>query len=189
MLARKWSLLSCSEACSPSRMCPELVEARIDATAGLQMSQPFPLPKRSINAEKVLIEVAATISNSSALDWLKCSPSALDCATPSASNNCLSSATHDPQEVPACVQPFKAGTSLQPPAMASARSHFVTLLHEQICAPAGSAPTPNPPLPPSDPAGSISAIRSPVNASPTIGRRTPYADASRTRMPPSNVLA
>src|SRR5690349_19473977 len=110
MLARKWSLLSCSEACSPSRMCSELVEARIDATTGLHMSQPFPLPKHSISAEKVLIDVAETISNSSALDWLKCSHSAFDCSTPSASNNCLSSGTHDPQDVPACVQLFRAGT-------------------------------------------------------------------------------
>src|SRR4029453_14485410 len=99
MLARKWSLESCSEACSPSRMCSELVEARIDATTGLHMSQPFPVPKRSISPENVLISVADTISYSSALDWLKCSQSALDCSTPSATSNCLSSGTHDPQEV------------------------------------------------------------------------------------------
>ena len=42
-----------------------------------------------------------TISNSSARDWLKCSHSALDCSTPSASSSCLSSGTHDPHEVPA----------------------------------------------------------------------------------------
>src|SRR6478672_3194998 len=189
MLARKWSLLSCREACSPSRMCPELVDARIEATAGLQMSQPFPVPKRSINPLNVRIDVAATMENSSARDWLKCSHSSLDCSTPSASSSCLSSGTHDPHEVPASVHFFSSGTSQQPPAIASVRAPLVTLLHEQICAPAGSAPTPNPLEPPSDPAGAISAIGSPGNASPTIGRRTPYADASRTRMPPSNVLA
>src|SRR6267142_2566396 len=155
MLARKWSLESCSEACSPSRMCSELVDARIDATAGLQMSQPFPVPNRSISPENVRTDSegpAEMISNSSARDWLKCSHSALDCSTPSASSSCLSSGTQDPHEVPASVHFFSWGTSHQPPAMASVRSPLVTLLHEQICAPAGSAPTPSCPEPPSDPA-------------------------------------
>src|ERR1700682_897804 len=189
MLARKWSLESCSEGCSPSRMCSELVEARIDATAGLQMSQPFPVPNRSISAEKVRIDVAETTSNSSARDWLKCSHSAFDCSTPSASSSCLSSGTQDPQDVPASVHFFRLGTSQQPPAMALVRSPFVTLLHEQICAAGGSAPTPNPPAPPSVPAGAIRAIGSPGSCSPTIGRRIPYDEASPTRMPPSSVLA
>src|SRR5215208_1926337 len=189
MLARKWSLESCSDACSPSRMCSELVDARIEATAGLHMSQPFPVPKRSISPVKVRIDVAETIENSSARDWLKCSHSALDCSTPSASSSCLSSGTHDPHEVPASVHFFSSGTSQQPPAMASVRSPLVTLLHEQICAAAGSAPTPNPPAPPSDPPGAINAIGSPGSLSPTIGRSTPYDDASPTRIPPSSVLA
>src|SRR5258705_3888991 len=119
MLARKLSLESCSEACSPSRMCSELVEARIDATTGLQMSQPFPLPNRSIRAEKVRIDVAETTSNSSARDWVKCSHSAFDCSTPSASSSCLRSGTQDPHDVPANVHFFNCGTSQQPPAMAS----------------------------------------------------------------------
>src|SRR5690242_12676795 len=189
MLARKWSLESCSDACSPSRMCSELVDARIEATTGLQMSQPFPVPKRSISAEKVLIEVAAMIENSSARDWVKCSHSALDCSTPSVSSSCLSSGTHDPQDVPALVQFFSDGTSVQPPAIASHRSPLLTLLHEQICAAAGSEPTPSPVEPLPDPGGAISAIGSPGNGSPTIGRSTPYADASPTRIPPSSVLA
>src|SRR5215208_1348628 len=189
MLARKWSLESCSEACSPSRMCSELVDARIDATTGLHMSQPFPVPKRSISPVNVRIEVAATIENSSARDWLKCSHSAFDCSTPSASSSCLSNGTHEPHEVPALVQLLRAGTSQQPAAMASVRSPLVTLLHEQICAAGGSAPTPNPLAPPSDPAGAINAIGSPGSVSPTIGRSTPYDDASPTRMPPSSVLA
>src|SRR5947209_12523553 len=161
MLARKWSFESCSEACSPSRMCSELVDARIDATAGLQMSQPFPVPKRSIRPVNVRMDVAATIENSSARDWLKCSHSALDCSTPSASSSCLSSGTHEPQDVPAFVQLLSAGTSLQPPAIASHRSPLVMLLHEQICAAAGNEPTPSPVAPPSGPAGAISAIGSP----------------------------
>src|SRR5690242_7702554 len=190
MLARKWSLESCSDACSPSRMCSELVDARMDATTGLQMSQPFPVPKRSISAVNVRIDVAEMIEKSSARDWLKCSHSALDCSTPSASSSCLSSGTHDPQDVPAFVQVFSAGTSLHPPAMASHRSPLVMLLHEHICAATGSDPTPNaPPVAPSGPVGAISAIGSPGSASPTMGRSTPYDDASPTRMPPSSVLA
>src|SRR6476620_6094542 len=135
MLARKWSLMSCSEACSPSGICSELVEARIDATAGLHMSQPFPVPKRSMSPEKVRTDSegpAETISYNSARLWLKCSQSALDCWTPCASSNCLSNGTHDPHEVPACVHCFRAGTSQQPFSMAAVRSPLVTLLHEQI---------------------------------------------------------
>src|SRR5882757_3652922 len=142
MLARKWSLESCSAACSPSRMWSKPVEARMEATTGLQMSQPLPRPNRSSRPEKVRISVAAVISKSSARDWLKCSHNALDCATPSASSNCLSSGTHDPHDVPAAVHDFSAGTSLQPSAIAHFRSPLVTLLHEQICAESGSAPTP-----------------------------------------------
>src|SRR6201996_9064627 len=163
MLARKWSLESCSEACSPSRMWSDPVEARIEATTGLQMSQPFPRPNRSSRPEKVRISVAEMIWKSSARDWLKCSHSALDCSTPSASSSCLSSGTHDPQEVPAEVQDFSDPTSAHPSAMAHFSSPLVTLLHEQICAAAGSDPTPSPVEPPSDPDGAISAIGSPGN--------------------------
>src|SRR5712671_2281371 len=112
-------------------MCSELVDARIEATTGLQMSQPFPVPKRSMSSVKVRTDVAETIENSSARDWLKCSHSAFDCSTPSASSSCLSSGTQDPQDVPASVHFFRLGTSQQPPAMAFVRSPFVTLLHEQ----------------------------------------------------------
>ena len=45
MLARKWSLVSCSAGLlAVEDVLAELVDARIDATAGLQMSQPFPVP-------------------------------------------------------------------------------------------------------------------------------------------------
>src|SRR6478735_6756901 len=147
MLARNWSFESCSEACSPPSTCSELVEARIDATVGLQISQPFPVPNFSIKPEKVRISVALTISNISARDWLKCSHSDLDCATPSASSSCLSSGTQDPHEVPASVHFFRPATSVQPPQMASFRSPLVTLLHEQIWAISGSAPMPKAPAP------------------------------------------
>ena len=154
-------------------MWSELVDARIDATVGLHMSQPFPVPKRSIRPEKVRMSVADTISNSSLRDWLKCSHSDFDCSTPSASSNFLSSGTQEPQEVPALVHAFRPGTSQQPPAMASVRSPLVTLLQEHICAAAGSAPTPSWAAPPSLPAGAMRAIGSPGSSSPTIGRSIP----------------
>src|SRR5881628_2985704 len=94
--------------------------------------------------EKVRMPDAATISNSSARDWVKCSHNAFDCSTPCASRSCLSNGMHEPHDVPALVQLFKAGTSVQPSAIASVRSPLLTLLHEQIWAAAGSAPTPNP---------------------------------------------
>ena len=124
-------------------MWSEPVDARIEATTGLQMSQPFPRPKRSSRPEKVRISVAEMISKSSARDWPKCSHSAFDCSTPSASSSCFSSGTHDPHEVPAAVHDLSAGTSAQPPAIAPLRSPLVTLLQEQICAESGSAPTPS----------------------------------------------
>src|SRR6478672_12484541 len=161
MLARKWSLESCSDACSPSRMWSEPVEARIDATTGLQMSQPFPLPKRSNSPEKVRISVAVMISKSSARDWLKCSHSALDCATPSASSSCLSSGTHDPHDVPAAVHALSAETSLHPSPMAYFKSPLATLLHEQIWAESGSAPIPKAVAPSPHWAGAIRASGSP----------------------------
>src|SRR5947209_19498633 len=182
MLARKWSLESCNEACSPSRMWSEPVDARIDATTGLQMSQPFPRPKRSKRPENVRISVAVMISKSSARDWLKCSHSALDCATPSASSSCLSKGTQEPHDVPAAVHDLSAGTSAQPSAIAHLRSPLVTLLQEQICAESGSAPTPRA-APPPDWAGAISASGSPGSSLPTIGRSTPYDEASPTSTP------
>ncbi|CKT17314.1 Uncharacterised protein [Mycobacterium tuberculosis] len=129
------------------------------------------------------------ISKSSARDWLKCSHSALDCSTPSASSSCLSSGTHDPHDVPAAVHDFSAGTSPQPSAIAHFSSPLVTLLHEQIWAESGSAPTPKAPAPAPDPAGAISARGSPGSSAPTIGRSTPYDEASPTSTPPSSVVA
>jgi hypothetical protein len=49
-------------------MCSELVDARIDATVGLQISQPLPEPNRFSRPENERIEVALMISKSSAHD-------------------------------------------------------------------------------------------------------------------------
>ena len=154
MLARKWSLESCREACSPSRMCSRArrrQDRRDDGFA--DVATLFRCRTARSDPEKVRIAVAEMISNSSARDWVKCSHSDFDCSTPSASSSCLSSGTQDPHDVPALVQLFKAGTSAQPPAIASVRSPLVTLLQEQICAAAGSAPTPSCAPPDRDPTG------------------------------------
>ena len=141
-------------------MCSELVDARIDATTGLQMSQPFPLPKRSIRPEKVRIAVAETISNSSARDWLKCSHSALDCSTPSASSSCLSSGTHEPHDVPASVHFFRLGH-----VAAAAGDGLGEIALRDVVARADlraggqRADAQIRAAPPSDPAGAISAMR------------------------------
>ena len=50
--------MSCSAAVSPSRMWSDDVDARIEATAGLQMSQPVPVPCLAIRPEKVRMPVA-----------------------------------------------------------------------------------------------------------------------------------
>src|SRR4030088_1583733 len=165
-------------------MWPLPVDARIDATAGLQMSQPAPIPYPPINAENVRTPVTATIWKSSARDWLKCSHSALDCSTPSASSSRLSIGTQLPQEVPAAVAPLMPDTSHAPALIAPQIAFLVTALQEQICASSGSAPTPT-----SAPAGEISDAGSAGRGRPTSGRSVPYDDASPMRMPPSSVDA
>jgi hypothetical protein len=62
MLARKWSLVSWSDACSPSRMWPGCSVASIDATAGLQTSQPVPVPNLRTRSRKVAMPVTRRIS-------------------------------------------------------------------------------------------------------------------------------
>src|SRR5205814_10193196 len=62
-----------------------------DLTAGLQMSQPRPLPCLPTSSLKVRMPVADTISNSSARDRVKCSHSALLCSTPDRKSTRLNS--------------------------------------------------------------------------------------------------
>src|SRR5688500_577402 len=103
------------------------VEARIEATVGLQISQPEPLPCLAMSSENVRMPVTFTMSNSSARDCSKCSHSALDSATPDCSSSFLIIGTQPPQEVPALVQPFTAGISQAPSAMAPQMAPLLTL--------------------------------------------------------------
>src|SRR6476620_11686156 len=118
MLARKWSFVSCRPAWLRCRMWSESVDARIDATTGLQMSQPEPFPYFEISAENVRVSVACTISNSSARDCSKCSHSALDITTPDDARSCLMVGRQPPHVVPALVQLLTCAMSQAPSAMA-----------------------------------------------------------------------
>ena len=75
----------------------------MDATAGLQIAQPLPVPYRPISSLNVVMPVAWTISNSSARDCGKCSHKAFDCSTPAGVSSLPSSGTHEPHAVPARV--------------------------------------------------------------------------------------
>ena len=68
---------------------------------------------------------------------------------------------------------------------------MLTLLHEQTTASSGIARTPCPaPVEVRD-AGRISSsgLSGSAMPLPTMGRSTPYADASPTRIPPSSLVA
>jgi hypothetical protein len=134
MLARKWSLLSWRAACSPSRMWSLPVDARIEATVGLQISQPLPVPYRARRPEKVRIRVVATISNSSARLCSKCSQRDLDSSTPESTSSFLTVGRQPPHVVPALVQLLRDARSQAPSAMAEQIAPLVTLLHEQMTA-------------------------------------------------------
>ena len=89
--------------------------------------------------------------------------------------------------MPAFVQVFTQATSSQAcrrrAATAATISPLVTLLHEQTCASSGMPGA----RPPPRAAGRISSSGLSGSAMPlaTIGRSTPYAEASPTRIPPS----
>src|ERR1700712_345783 len=117
MFARNLSFVSCSVACSPERMCPVPRVARIDATTGLQIAHPEPLPCRLMTSLNLEIRVALMISNSSARDCVKCSHSDFDCSTPHADSSLPSIGTQEPLEVPARVQDLIFATESHPPSV------------------------------------------------------------------------
>ena len=118
----------------------ELVDARIDATVGFaDVATLSACRNRSISAG----EGADRRSARDDLEQLgpptreKCSHNALECSTPSASKQLLEQrARRTPHDVPALVAHFSNGGHVRGSrsAIASVRSPFVTLLHEQICA-------------------------------------------------------
>ncbi len=115
-----------------------------------------------------MIPAPATISNSSAREWSKCSHSAFETSTPCWARIVASVGTHDPHVVPARVHVFNDGTSCAPPAIAAVSAPLVTALQEQICAESGSAPASG-----SAPPFEISVTGSSGSADPTSGRSEP----------------
>ena len=144
-----------------------------------------------ISSVNVLIPLAATIPNSSARVWLKCSHSAVLTATPLSASSVFSSGTQEPQPVPALVAALMPATSVSPwPVIAVQIASLVTAWQEQTWASPGRArslPRCPPRAPP--PAGAIIVTGSPGSGRPTSGRSAAYLDASPTSTPPSSVFA
>src|SRR5258708_23865225 len=146
MLARKRSFVSCRGALSRASTKSFQHEARIDATAGLQTSQPRPRPCLVSISSNVCNPPTRAKSNSSLRENLKCSQIWLLTATPrrdsSVFRTSVTSCAHPPHELAALVHCLSAPTVLAPPALAAHRSRVLTLVHEQICAESGRAPSP-----------------------------------------------
>src|SRR5688500_6287117 len=115
----------------------------MDATAGLQMSQPRPLPCLAIVSSKLFSSPMRTRWNSCWRVYGKCSHIDVLTLTPrflsSAFRICVTSGVQPPQVVPALVLVLSAPTVVQPASMAEQMPPFDTLLQEQICAVAGTA--------------------------------------------------
>src|SRR6187551_3690067 len=115
----------------------------MDATTGLQMSQPRPRPCLASVSSKVLSSPIRTRWNSCWRVYGKCSHIEVLTLTPrflsSALSSCVTSGVQPPQVVPALVLVLSAPTVVQPPSMAEQIPPFDTLLHEHTCAVAGSA--------------------------------------------------
>src|SRR5689334_22227005 len=113
------------------------------ATAGLQMSQPRPLPCFSTTASNVLSSPMRTRWNSCWRVYGKCSHIDTFTLTPrflsSALSSWVTSGVQPPQDVPAFVFVLSAPTVVQPASMAEQMPPFDTLLHEHTCAESGSA--------------------------------------------------
>ena len=122
--------------------------ARIEAMTGLQMSQPRPVPKRSMICSNDVSCRMRTDSKSSLRLSSMCSHSALETAMPalvsSFSSSFFTSGTHEPHCVPARVQALSAPSSVHAsswsPRMADPTAPTETLLHEHSCASSGSSP-------------------------------------------------
>src|SRR5581483_4516907 len=113
--------------------------ARMDATAGLQISQPWPRPWERINSSNVLIRLILMISNNSCRVQAKCSHRALLTFLPDALiwalNRSVTSGKQPPQPVPARVQSLISSTEVRfLSRIASQIWPLETLLQEHTCA-------------------------------------------------------
>src|SRR5579871_1717590 len=166
--------------------------AKMEAAAGLQISQPWPWPCVRTNSSKVRMRLILMIWNNSWREQEKCSHKALLTFLPDAFivalNRSVTSGRQPPQPVPALVQSLISSTEVRfLSRMASQICPLVTLLQEQICVslamPASAAPGPRPSLilPKSSSLGGIdkgSSLLASID-------NWPYSEASPTRIPPS----
>ncbi len=192
MLARKRSLVSWMVVCSTTFSFHRL--ARIEATAGLQISQPWPWPWARISSSNDWMRLILTISNSSCRVQAKCSHRALLTFLPdaliAALNRSVTSGRQPPQPVPAFVHSLISSTEVRfLSRMASQIWPLLTLLHEQTWVSLGmvvrAAPALLPSLLPSS--NSPGGIASGLSLLASIDS-CPYSEASPTRMPPSSRL-
>src|ERR1700737_3141011 len=120
----------------------------MEATAGLQMSQPSPRPCFASVASKLRKPPTRMRENSCWREYGKCSHKCVlnDIPLPLSSpcRTCVTSGAQPPQDVAARVAFLMAPTVVQPLSTAAQMTPLLTLLHEQICASAGSAANPLP---------------------------------------------
>ena len=181
-------------ASSARRCCRSTELARIEATAGLQISQPWPRPWRGSTRRTCVMRLILTISNNSWREQAKCSQRALLTFLPdaliAALNRSVTSGRQPPQPVPAFVQSLISSTEVKfLSRMASQIWPLLTLLHEQICVslamPVSAAPAALPLFLPSS--SSLGGIASGSLLLASIDS-CPYSEASPTRMPPSKCV-
>src|SRR5262245_43027573 len=135
MLARKQSLVSWMVVFSVTFSFHRL--AKIDATAGLQISQPFPLPCEAMRSLNDLMRLILTISNNSWRVNEKCSQRAALAIVPAALLSALKMSTtsgrQPPQPVPALVHDLTSSTEQRFFVRIALQIIVLfTLLHEQI---------------------------------------------------------
>src|SRR5579883_3021809 len=162
--------------------------AKMEAAAGLQISQPWPWPCVRTNSSKVRMRLILMIWNNSWREHAKCSHKALLTFLPDALivalNRSVTSGRQPPQPVPALVQSLISSTEVRfLSRTASQICPLLTLLHEQICVslamPVSAAPglLPAPSLPNNNSLGGI------ANGSSLLASidSCPYSEASPTR--------
>src|SRR6516165_12555407 len=128
-------------------MCPLPSDASIEATAGLQTSQPRPRPCSANNWPNDRRPEIRTRSNSSWRLYGKCSHrwsvTAMPALTSSSLTMSVTIGTQPPQPVPALVADFTCATSVSPSDLtASQIAAFDTLLQLQTRALPARAPAP-----------------------------------------------
>ena len=146
MFARKRSFVSCSVSCSGFMMSSFHRLARIEATAGLQISQPWPRPQWAMISPNVRSFLAFTMANNSVRESGKCSHKMVDDRAAGlfqlAFKRSVTSGTQPPQPVPAFVQLLSASSVSAPSRIAAQIAPFDTLLQEQTWAESGIASRP-----------------------------------------------